>query len=155
DRVMTHRGVIRGQVRGIGGNGDRRGKVDLLPAGGRFAAEGGRREKRAGVRPEASGVCPGICRELVKTNATDVACDSGAEPRADFHVAAVGVGSGRNGARGPDAARACAGWHVDGRARCWRLEITAVIGGATLERDGTTAARRPGVAPGLPSCRRV
>ena len=82
--VMARRCVVRGDVVGVGGDRHRGGEVDLLPARGGLAGEGGGGQQRAGAGPEVADVGAGVVGALVEPDAGDVAGDVGAEPHADL-----------------------------------------------------------------------
>ena len=75
------------------------GEADLLPAGGRLAAEGRGGQQRPGAGPEVADVGAGVAGPLVEPEAGDVAGDVGAElhPQLD-RIGVVGRGDRRRDA---------------------------------------------------------
>src|SRR5208337_2706157 len=80
--------VVRGDVNGIGGDGNWRGEVHLLPAGCRLIGEGGASQFYAAARPEVTNVGPGVAGPLVEFDAGDVAGDA----RLELHTQIDGGG---------------------------------------------------------------
>ena len=64
--------VVGGDVGGVGGDGDGRGEVDLLPAGRGLTGERGGGEQRAGARPQFAHVRARVTRALVEPHTRDV-----------------------------------------------------------------------------------
>ena len=68
---MAGGGEVRGDIVGIGGNGDRICEVHLLPAGSRFSYEGCGRQLAASGRPQVADMSAGVSRTLIEANALD------------------------------------------------------------------------------------
>ena len=66
-REMLGLGVIRRNVRGAGGNGDRSRQVRLLPTGGRLIREGHRCEQSPVIRPKVANMDAGVRRPPYKS----------------------------------------------------------------------------------------
>src|SRR5439155_570914 len=71
--VVARGGVVGGDVGGVDLDRHRVGEVDLLPAGGRLAGEGGARQQRPGGGPKVRDVRAGVRRPLVEADPRDVA----------------------------------------------------------------------------------
>src|SRR5436190_14249700 len=72
-------GKVRGNLSRIRRDADRRGKGDLLPAGGGFSGKRGLRQQCTGAVIQQANVCSGVASSLVETNSGDRAADIGAK----------------------------------------------------------------------------
>ncbi len=124
----------------------RRRELDLLPAGGRLAGEGGLGEERAGRRPQVSDVRAGVARALVEAQAGDLAGDIGAELDPELDRRRIVFDRWDHGVA-PDRARTARGDHLDGDSGARRLEVAAVVHGSGLDRGLTGLVRAPRVGP--------
>ena len=147
--------MIRRDVDGVRGDGDRRREGSLLPARRALVREGDRREQRARCVPQIADVRPAVCRALVETQTRDEPVHVGAELHADFdrvHIARIGERWQR--VVRPERARTT---RRDGHAyrRRRRLEVAAVVDGARHHGDGARDAGRPAVGPAVAAGRRM
>src|SRR3954447_6900841 len=71
--VMPGVGVVGRHIGCVGGDGDRGGEADLLPARRGLVGEGSGGERPPGARPERAGVLAGVLAALVEANPGDLA----------------------------------------------------------------------------------
>src|SRR5262245_22462587 len=89
---MTGLGEVTGDVGGVGGDSDRRGEVDLLPAVACDALDesGGGEEIAVGI-PQAAELAAATVGVAVEAQAGDVTADSGVELHSQLDWAVAGV----------------------------------------------------------------